>query len=401
MFGARVVYAFNWYNVGAVLPLIGVSLTANPAELAVVLGAFLVGVGVFQVPAGVLDLRWGSRRTALMGLVVMGGASVASAFSAQILDLVLLRFIAGAGAAFFFSPALSLISSYFPPGQRGPIIGLFNGGFSIGGAVGVVVGAAIGLRFGWQYALGLGGAGLLVLVLYNWVVLPHELSPRTRRNREQLLRAALRVLLSRSILALSLSLAGFWGAVYLVAQDFVEFAYKVHFAWGTQTAANVATVFIVMSFPGGPLGGWLAERGWDRRWVLLIFATATGVLIGAIPFYGLYVSAGVFVFVGLFDGIVFAVLYLIPTYLPESQGESLALGIAVINSIQVMVGSVIVVVFGFIAVTYGFTTAWIFAGVLTLLGLPLVFLVSPNRAGAPRRQDPVSPETVGETLPSR
>jgi predicted MFS family arabinose efflux permease len=385
-----VVYAFNWYNVGAVLPLIGISLAANAAELSIVLGSFLVGVGIFQVPAGVLDLHWGSRRTALMGLVVMGTAGVASAFSTQILDLVILRFVAGAGAAFFFSPALSLIASYFPAGQRGPVIGLFNGGFSIGGAIGVTAGAAIGLRFGWQYALGLGGAGLLVLVLYNWIVLPSELVSRATRDRTQLLAAVWRVIRSRSIWALSLAFSGFWGAVYLVAQDFVEFVYKTHFAWGTQTAANIATVFIVMSFPGGPLGGWLAEQGWDRRWVLAIFAAGDGILIASIPFLGLYASAGVFVFVGLFDGIVFAVIYLIPSYLPESQGESLALGIAVINSIQVLLGSAIVVVFGFIAVTVGFTAAWIFAGAVTLAGLPLVLFIIPNRAGTPRLPAPTT-----------
>jgi predicted MFS family arabinose efflux permease len=396
-----VVYAFNWYNVGAVLPLIGISLHANAAETAIVLGAFLVGVGIFQVPAGVLDLHLGSRQTALMGLVIMGAAGVASAFSLRILDLVVLRFVAGAGAAFFFSPALSLISSYFPPGQRGPVIGLFNGGFSIGGAIGVTAGAAIGLRFGWGYALGLGGAGLLILVLYNWIVLPREPFSRAPRNRTQLLAAVLRVLRSRSIWALSLAFSGFWGAVYLVAQDFVEYAYKAHFAWGTQTAANIATVFIVMSFPGGPLGGWLAEQGWDRRWVLVIFAAGDGILIAIIPFLGLYVSAGVFVFLGLFDGIVFAVLYLIPSYLPESQGESLALGIAVINSIQVLLGSAIVVAFGFIAETVGFTTAWIFAGALTLGGLPLVLFVSPNRAGTPRVPDPIPSATGAGALSSK
>ncbi len=388
------VYAFNWYNVGAVLALIGTSLHANAAQLGLVLGAFLVGVGVFQVPAGILDLHLGSRRTALTGLVVMGAAGLASAFSTQILDLILLRFLAGVGAAFFFSPALSLVASYFPSGQRGPVIGLYNGGFSLGGAAGVTAGAAIGLRFGWQLALGVGGAALLVMAVYNWVVLPREQTPRPERDRSRLVQTMGRVLRSRSIWALSLALTGFWAAVYIVAQDFVLYATKVHPAWGTQTAANIATVFIVMSFPGGPLGGWIAERGWDRRWVLALFAVGDGALIASIPLLGLYVSAGLFVIMGLFDGIVFAVLYLIPSYLPEIRGESLALGIAVINSIQVLVGSLVAIVFGYVAVLAGFTTAWVFVGALTLVLIPLVLLVAPNSAGIPRVTDS-SASTVG------
>ena len=384
LFGARIVYAFNWYNVGAVLPLIGTSLSANPAQLGLVIGAFLVGVGIFQVPAGVLDLRWGSRRTALFGLVVMGVSGLASALSTQILDLILFRFLAGVGAAFFFSPALSLVASYFPPGQRGPVIGLYNGGFSLGGAVGVTAGAAVGLRFGWHVALGVGGVALLALVVFNWFVLPREPVSRPARDRSQVLRVVWRVVRSRSIWALSLAFSGFWAAMYIVAQDFVLFADKAHALWGTQTAANIATIFIVMSFPGGPLGGWIAERGWDRRWVLVIFAVGDGILVISIPFLGLYLSAGLFVILGLFDGIVFAAMYLIPSYLPESQGPGLALGIAVVNSIQVLLGSAIAVAFGYITVSSGFTTAWIFVGVLSLVLVPLVLFVAPNRAGTPR-----------------
>jgi MFS family permease len=374
--------------VGAVLALIGTSLAANPAQLGLVLGAFLAGVGIFQVPAGIVDLRIGSRRTALSGLVVMGAASVASAFSTQILDLIAFRFIAGVGAAFFFSPALSLVASYFPPGQRGPVIGLYNGGFSLGGAVGLVLGAQIGLRYGWQYALGLGGVALLALVAYNWIVLPKEPATRAVRDYSEVGHAVRRVILSRSIWALSLGLAGFWAAVYIVAQDFVLFAATTHAIWGTQSAANLVTIFILMSFPGGPLGGWLGERGWDRRTVLAVFAVAAGLMVVAIPFLGFYPTAALFVFMGLFEGVAFAILYLIPSYLSESRAEGLALGVAFVNSIQVLLGSLVAIIFGYLAVARGFTTAWILVGVLAMISVPLLFLVTPNRAGTPVASTP-------------
>lgn len=344
------------------------------------MAAFLVGVGIFQVPAGFLDLRWGSRRTALAGLLVMGGASLASAFSANLLDLVLLRFLAGVGAAFFFSPALSLVASYFPPGRRGPIIGLYNGGFSLGGAIGVTAGAAIGLRFGWPFALGVGGIGLLLMAVYNWYLLPESPVRAVAADVAQRWAVAKSIFRSRSIWMLSLGFAGFWAAVYIVAQDYVKFAHVVHAAWGIQTAADVATLFILTSFPGGLLGGWIAERGSDRRALLAVFGIAVGILVAAIPYLGLYATAAVFAVAGLFDGVVFAILYLVPSYLPESHGAGLALAIAVINSIQVLLGSVIAVVFGVVAFDSGFTVAWIFAGALTIALVPLVLFVLPNRA---------------------
>ncbi|MCI4362411.1 MAG: MFS transporter, partial [Thermoplasmata archaeon] len=109
LFVVRIVYAFNWYNIGAVLPLVATGLHASPTQLAIVLGAFLVGVGIFQVPAGLASVRWGARRVSLAGVALFSLASIATAFAPTWEILALVRFLGGVGAAFFFSPALSLI----------------------------------------------------------------------------------------------------------------------------------------------------------------------------------------------------------------------------------------------------------------------------------------------------
>ncbi len=390
LLAARVVYAFNWYNVGAVLPLIGHSFNAGPTQLGIILGSFLVGVGLFQVPAGFASLRWGARRVSLTGIAVLGVAGIASGLVPSWPLLAADRFIAGAGAAFFFSPALSLIASYFPPGRRGPIIGLYNGAFSVGGAAGLFFGAALGEIAGWQYALGIGGVFMVGVAAVCWRVLPPtEVNPAPS-SYPSIRSAASAVLRSRSIWALSLALTGFWGAIYIVAQYFVAYGHEVFPTWPTGLAAGLAALVVVLSFPGGPLGGWLGERNVDRRTLLAVFGAATGGMALAIPFLGLVPLAADLAGLGLVDGIVFAVLYLVPTYLPEAGGEGLALGVAVVNSIQVSLGSLLAVLFGALVESEGFTVAWLFTGVITVALLPLLVLVRPNR-GAGSRRRPLSP----------
>ncbi|HEV2428997.1 MAG TPA: MFS transporter, partial [Thermoplasmata archaeon] len=343
---ARIVYAFNWYNVGAVLPLIGRSLGAGTAALGIVLGAFLVGVSIFQVPAGLASARYGPRRVSLAGIGLFGSAGVASAFAPTWESLAALRFLGGVGAAFFFSPALSLIASYYPGSRRGPLIGLFNGGFSLGGAASLVLGAYLGVVQGWPAALGYGGAALVAATLVAWLVLPVETLSTKGELRPTLRATTSGVLRSRSIWALSLATTGFWGAVYIVAQYFVDYGQTDHPSWGIGTAALLTAVFIVMSFPGGPIGGWIAERGRDRRGLLGTFALVAGLLIFLIPLAGLWALWPIFLLLGFLDGMVFAILYLIPTYLEETRREGLALGVAVVNSIQVLLGSGIAIAFG-------------------------------------------------------
>lgn len=383
LFATRVVYAFNWYDVGAVLPLIGSGLSASTVELGVVLAAFLVGVGIFQIPAGIAVVRYGNRNVSLGGVAVMGVATLASGFSPDWQLLAATRFVAGVGAAFFFAPALGLIASYFPVGRRGPVIGLYNGGFSVGGSLGLLFGALVGTTLGWGWALSLGGAALLLATGICALVLPPEPSTGPRPGLGESLRASRGVLRSPSIWALSLALAGFWAAIYDIAQYFVQFARTVHPSWGYGLAAALTSVVVFISFPTGPVGGWLAEQGRDRRALIGFFGAAASLAVILVPLAGLLTIGPLLVLLGALDGIVFAILYLIPTYLPESGDRGLALGVGLLNSIQVLLGSGLALLFAVIVARSGFTAAWIFAGLVSLGLLPLVLLVRPSRAEHP------------------
>ena len=378
---ARVVYAFNWYNVGAVLPLVGTNLNANTGQLGIVLGAFLVGAGIFQVPAGLLAMRWGYRTTSLFALGIMGAFSLASAFSPSWAVLAAFRFGAGAGAAFFFAPALGLVSSYYPTGSRGPVIGIYNSGFSIGSGIGLFAGALIGAVAGWPWALAVGGIALLIVGAGAAASLP----PLARGNFPPDWRAVWKVgrplLRSRNLWALSLGLSGVWTAFYVAAQYFVQFASAVHHDWPIALAAGIPTAMIVTEVFGGPIGGWFAERRADMRRILLLWGTASAVGLLLIPFLPLLALWPLFVFLGFADGVLFAVLYLIPTYLAEGRGENMALAIGLVNSIQLFLGSLFAILFGVIAGGEGYAVAWVFAGILCAGFLPILFFLHVPRSG--------------------
>jgi MFS family permease len=344
-----------------------------------VLGSFLIGAALFQLPAGLASLRWGNRRVALVALAVMGAFALGSAFSPDWYVLAALRFGVGAGAAFFFAPALGLVTAYYPAGARGPIIGLYNAGFSAGAAVGLLLGAVIGDAFGWQWALAVGGIGLIIAAGAAQISLPTVSRPVVPQRLPQLLAAAAPVLRSRPIWALAVALTGLWAAFYIVAQYFVEFAADAHPGWSLAFAALLPTVMIVVEIVGGPVGGWLGERFGDMRYALLIFGIPAAGAVLIVPFLPLAALIVDFIFLGFAAGAVFAVLYLIPSYLPEAKGEGLSLALALVNGVQIFAGSAIAITFGFIAVDLGFTDAWIFAGVFGLVTLPMLAWVVGTR----------------------
>ena len=62
---ARIFYAVNWFNVAAVFPLVVLDFEQDIALLGSISAAFFIGVGIFQVPAGIFAARYSPRTSAI------------------------------------------------------------------------------------------------------------------------------------------------------------------------------------------------------------------------------------------------------------------------------------------------------------------------------------------------
>jgi len=233
----------------------------------------------------------------------------------------------------------------------------------------------VGERFGWPWALAVGGIALLATAGFAAASLPRVRESLPIRATKELWRSVVPVLRSRRLWALALGTTGTWGAFYVAAQYFVAFAKVAYPSWSLALAAAVPTTMIFAEIFGGPVGGWLGERHVDMRRILIYWGLASGILIALVPWLGFAEVWPAFVFLGFADGVIFAVLYLILSYLPELQGGRFWFGLAVLNSIQIFAGSGIAIAFGFVAAAFGYDAAWVFAGVLAVFVLPVVILV--------------------------
>lgn len=309
----------------------------------------------------------------------MAVAATASALSPNWPTLALLRFAAGAAAAFFFAPALGLVSSYFPVGSRGPIVGLYNAGFSLGAGVGLFGGTLLGQVLGWQVPLALGGLLLAATTVVSFALLPRTTIGETARDWRGIWKLGRPVLSSSTLWALAIALTGFWAAAYIVGEYFVNYADAIHPEWGLEIAAGATALFILLQVVGGPIGGWWGERSRDMRRILLLSATTVGALVCLIPVVPLWGIWPTLTVMGFAAGIIFAVLYLLPTYFRVVRGEGVALSLALLNSVQIFVGSGLAIGFALVVEASGYTLAWVFAGLVVIATLPLLLWVEAGR----------------------
>lgn len=112
----------------------------SKAGAGVLSGSYAAGAVIGTLPSGWLVVRAGSRRTLLLGLMLMAASSVAFAFAGSVALLDVTRFVDGIGGACAWAGGMGWLVSLTPPEQRGTTIGAAMSAALAGVLLGPVLG---------------------------------------------------------------------------------------------------------------------------------------------------------------------------------------------------------------------------------------------------------------------
>lgn len=384
LFGANLLYQLSYATLDIALPLIGRTLRASAPQLATIAAASSIGFALFALPAGAFSHRWGARTVLLAGIVLTGVAWFLSAYSASVLEMAVLRFLTGAGGALLYVTALGWLGRLYSSEQRGIIFGLFwSSGVALGGTLGFVSGAFLGSALGWRFELAWGGAATLVVAALAFALLRSPSPISSPSGSESTREATLGTLRARSVWGLSLGTVGIANAGNVSIVFLALFVVYAHPGWTLTVAAAAASSAFIATVPGGAFGGWLGERGPDRRLLVVGLSGIFGLLFLLIPYESPIPLCLEYAVLGFLFGGMVALLYAIPSHLPETRGVRLPIAVGAIETSQVILSAAYTVVFGLLIAASGFTTAWITSSLLVLVCLPALLAVTPNRARGP------------------
>jgi MFS family permease len=117
----------------------------SKAGAGLLVGAYAAGALVGGLPGGAAAARLGARRAVLVGLTLMGLASLGFAFAHGFEALAAARFLQGVGSGFTWAGAFAWLLAAVPGERRGEVIGTAMGAAVFGALLGPVVGAAAAL----------------------------------------------------------------------------------------------------------------------------------------------------------------------------------------------------------------------------------------------------------------
>jgi MFS family permease len=168
-------------------------LGLSKAEAGILSAAYAAGTLLASLPAGFVASRMGPRRTAIVGLLLLGGSSLVFGFAEEILLLDGARFVQGVAGALIWSGALTWLITTAPDDRRGSIIG-FALGTAVGGAL---LGPALGAIAG---TVGTEAVFSSVLVIAVALSLAAARQPETQALERQALGDVAATLVSRPVL---------------------------------------------------------------------------------------------------------------------------------------------------------------------------------------------------------
>jgi MFS family permease len=317
----RIVYGINWFNVAAIFPLVALEFNKDVSLLGSASAAFFMGIGLFQIPAGIFAAKYNPRTSAIIGIMISSTAALLCGAVSEASQLIWLRFTVGVGMAFFFSSAVILIAKYGKRGFPGFSIGIMNSAHSMGGIIGIFAWIILAQMVGWRLSLIFsGGLGLVTAFLMIMTIPRSDLTAEhdgrmdnnkayrpTRQGEKLKISDAVRVLSNRALAYLGLVLIGIQTA-WAVELTFIVI-YLQTLGFSSELAGIIAILPLVFAIVSAPLIGAFYDKVRDTRKVLFICGVGMTMAIAGLSLGNLYVIITSVILTGFFSGGAFTVVY--------------------------------------------------------------------------------------------
>lgn len=360
---ARILYSINWFNIASIFYFIAADFKQDISMLGLITSSFLIGIGIFQIPAGILAAKYGPRKIAIYGILITSSAAFLSGLSTDLFHMVVLRFIVGLGMACFFGPSVILISKYLGKGSEGLGVGLLNSAHALGGIIGIFGWIILAEVTGWRISLMLSGllgivTGLLLIIALIREKIQIDFGIKISELRQ--------ILFNKSLIVLGIALLGFQIGSNLTL-TFIVFYLADHLNIDPPIAGFVGSFNLIIALVSSPLFGKIYDRIKDAKKLLIISGIVMSSSMAMIAANTLYVIILSIIIAGFFLAGGFVIVYTKAKQVKGLHAEYETLAVSYVNGISLFNAFWVPIVFSFIVNQSGYSLAWFLGGFLTLL----------------------------------
>jgi EmrB/QacA subfamily drug resistance transporter len=137
-------------SVNIALPSIGKEFAMDAVLLSWVTTSYLLATAIFLVPFGRVADIYGRKKIFIYGFVIFSFSSFLSAISTSPFLLISSRALQGIGGSMTFSTGVAILTSVFPSGERGRVLGINVAAVYSGLSCGPLLGGLLTHYLGWR-----------------------------------------------------------------------------------------------------------------------------------------------------------------------------------------------------------------------------------------------------------
>ena len=273
----------NLYAPQPLLPLFRHLFHASELEVSLTVSAPVIAVALAAPLVGLFADVLGRKRVIVAAMIGLALPTALSATAAGLPGLIAWRFLQGLFIPGIIAVAMAYVSEESPAQNVGSTMANYVTGTVVGGFAGRFINGLVAPYWGWRAAFALLGAATLLCALATWWLLPRSTKFVRQSNAAASLRALVRHLHNRQLLAtyavgfnVLLSLVGTFTYVTFYLAD-------KPFELGPTALSSIFAVYLIGAAIT-PVAGHIIDRvGYRRALVGAVGLAGVGILLTLFP----------------------------------------------------------------------------------------------------------------------
>jgi predicted MFS family arabinose efflux permease len=266
-----VVMADNWV-VSPILPSISKDIGVSVASAALIITAYMLPFGLFQLVFGYLADKFGKRQVISFAMVFFTVSTGLCSIATGLTDLAIFRALTGIFAASVMPISLALIGDIFPLNERQAAIGTFMGISFLGQGLSMAIGGSIAYFFNWRGVFATYAA-LAVISTVLLLTIGKNI-PSTKNSKSKVFTPYINLLKNLSSLKIYI-LVLFEGIFLIGSFSFLGGFIKNTYNFNNFVIGMIMTAFGVMAVIGGRLSGKISIKLGRKQTILIGLTCAT------------------------------------------------------------------------------------------------------------------------------
>jgi MFS family permease len=369
---AEAMIAVNQTNISAIYLPISNTFNQGVYGLGILTAALYLSYSLFEIPGGMLAIKSGPKKLAVLGFALNMFGVIASSFSPTFSILTVLRFVAGIGAAFAFPTLLVLIVKQLKEGSEGIGSGWTVGWNSLGTAVGLLAWPVLAQMQGWRPSVLIAGAIEIIPLVGMIVLIEEDKKIESKSSFQNSLTEIKKIITSKRLLLIGLVLFGA-GEAFGVYSNFIVYFLEGRFGMEPAIAGFVGALSLIVPIFAGPLIGKSHDKIRRSKMYFALGAVGICVGVGIVAIHNFDVLILASLLVGFGTAVFFTLGFALSKGYSQIGFESLS--VAWVDTFSLTGTIISPIMFSFLVSNYGYSTGWITTAIASFIPVVPLFIL--------------------------